>query len=266
MGTKYQNQKYDEMVQAIEKYMGNNYEGDKEDWKEDLILQYNFACKLAKEVNASEEKTKAVQEAIGKSQTSDYIQGKKVPNINQVHKTSQALDIPVEYMLGLSKSKVDDRKISAVSDYLGLSSDAIIKLHKDVKNKKKSLQMDILSYLIVEGQLTHLLEYLETSLVNHLHYKRLYGELDRNDDITMELQEYNFQKIFSKMYTDCIDTLSEKYYCEIDTVSKAEWMNYIDAAITTREKMDEIIDNAFSDEDKLKLYNDKKLEEVLKDI
>lgn len=112
---------------------------------------------------------------IGKGSLCDWLSGKTEPKIYSVKEIAKALNVSVDYLLGLSDVKTPDIKRQAISRELGLS-DKAIETFKRLNNKRGSrshsellsclLESDNLEYLLglLEGYITDDGELLNTSL------------------------------------------------------------------------------------------------------
>lgn len=70
---------------------------------------------------------------------SEWLSGKRTPNIHQLKKMAQLFDVSTDYLLGLSDKKSPDASARAAATYTGLSDEAVEALHCGLDNQMRGL-------------------------------------------------------------------------------------------------------------------------------
>lgn len=192
----------------------------------------------------------ALNKALGLSKTAlfEYRWGESEPRLTAISKIAGHYNVSTDYLLGLSDAKTTNPNKKNACEYTGLSDEAIDKLHDGCGDKNRPLHSAIVSYLIESGILDDLVKLLEKSLIQREQQSVLFDANDEQRANTMELQEYQFSKQLSGLYTKVTDELSKKLSGQITYIAEKQFLELVDAAMDTKEKMEDILDVARSDE------------------
>ena len=219
--------------------------------------QYTIALKLNELIDKKELTLDTISKEteIKKSSMSCYTAGTAEPGSDAIKKLAQYLNVSSDYLLGLTDAPTTNPNERWAIEYTGISKEAYDIFHKGYNNKERPLYSQIVSTLIESKTIDNLVDLIERTLITQEQYKTLFGEDDTQRQNTLETLEYQFNKQISKMYDSIIDTLSKKLSREITNIAEQHFLDLIDGAIDTREKMEQIINETLSDPEKLYAYN-----------
>ena len=185
---------------------------------------------------------------LSKTALFEYRWGQSEPRLTAISRIAGEFNVSTDYLLGLTDTKSIDPTQKSASEYTGLSDEAVARLHHHYGNKEQPLYSKIVSHLIESGALDNLVALLEKSLILQEQQSLLFDANDEQRRNTLETQEYQFNKQISGLYTTVINELSKKHSGDITYIAKQRFLDLIDGAMDTKEKMDEILDVARSDE------------------
>lgn len=156
---------------------------------------------------------------IGKGSLCDWLSGKTEPKIYSVKEIAKALNVSVDYLLGLSDVKTPDIKRQAISRELGLSDKAIEALKKLRGLENTRSYSELLSCLLESNNLEYLLGLLEGYITDD-------GEL-LGTSLSMSRFEYSKKEMALFAANNCLKLILD----EIQPI-------FLSKYVTTSEKLD----------------------------
>lgn len=216
---------------------------------------------LAVRLNELIDKKKLTLEAISKetkmkkSSLSYYTAGTAEAGADAVVKLSRYLSVPTDYLLGLTNAPTTNPDKKWAIEHTGISAEGFAVLHKGHVDAKHPLYSDIVNFLLESGTLDNLVQLLEKSLISREQYRVLFEENDSQRQNVLETQEYQFNKQVSGLYASVVEKLNDRLAASISNIAEERFFDFVDGALDTKEKMEQIIDAALSDPAKLDEYN-----------
>lgn len=232
-------------VPKVEKQAGKNSD----------YVRVTFSKRLTDQLESCLLTETAREVEIAQGSLSDYRSGKAEPRISALARIAGHFHISSDYLLGLTDTKSISPSKKAACEYTGLSDKAITMLHAGTADQERPLYSAIVSHLFESGTLDNLVKLLEKSLILQEQYAVLFDADDEQRQNSLETQEYQFNKQISGLYTNVTNDLSEKLSAEITHIAEQRFLDLVDGAMDTKEKMEKIIDEALSDPVILNKYN-----------
>ena len=186
---------------------------------------------------------------------SAQINGKSEARICSLAQLAGHFNVSADYLLGLTdiKAVLPDKK--STCEYTRLSDEAAEALNTISKSKDHPLVISILSFLLETDMLIDIAVLLERAIITSKQYEELYGSSDseiNNDQI--ESLEYQFNKKLSGMFTSILNDYYKANKDRVDTLVLDRWEELQDAAIETKEKMEDILER-YTEQNAMALYD-----------
>lgn len=192
---------------------------------------------------------------IAQGSLSDYRSGKTEARITALARLAGYFDVSTDYLLGMTHTATRDQSERKWREKVGLSDKAIETLEKGKSDSERPLYSEIVSFLLESGTLDNLVKLLEKSLILREQYRVLFEENDGQRENVLETQEYQFNKQLASLYENVMEKLSSQLSASISILAEERFFDFVDGALDTKEKMEQIIDAALSDPAKLDEYN-----------
>ena len=197
----------------------------------------------------------AEETEVAQGSLSDYRSGKTEPRVTALARLAGYFDVSTDYLLGMTHTATRDQSERKWREKVGLSDKAIETLEKGKSDSERPLYSEIVSFLLESGTLDNLVKLLEKSLILREQYRVLFGENDGQRENVLDTQEYQFNKRVAGLYENAMEKLSCKLSASISILAEDRFFDFVDGALDTKEKMEQIIDAALSDPAKLDKYN-----------
>lgn len=196
----------------------------------------------------------AEETEVAQGSLSDYRSGKTEPRVTALARLAGYFDVSTDYLLGMTHTATRDQSEREWREKVGLSDRAVEILRKGKDDSERPLYSEIVSYLFESGTLDNLIKLLEKALILREQYSVLFDEQDSQRQNVLEMQEYHFNKQISGLYSCVVDDLSKRLSAAVANIAGQQFLDLIDGAMDTKEKMEQIIDAALSDPIILKEY------------
>ena len=221
---------------------------------------------LRKENNLSQSE---LSERIGCSVSaiSKYELGKRTPDITFLDTVADFFNVPVDYLLGRSRTKVIEPDLTYVCNYLCLSEKAIQQIEEFTAFFPIGCQSgaDIFNYLCETGDLismcTSICSYLELTEMTQCYKEIIRLNEKRGEDTNAEKELYNFakddtdyfkwqiEKILNEMIERVIDHYLKKFTnskLSLEEVQqKITWYGSIQSILEHHKKNQEFVKGGF---------------------
>lgn|GEM_PF-6271441 len=168
-------------------------------------IRYTFANILTNAISDNDFTQKSLSQKVHLSEgaISNYCNGRNIPNAVEMEKIANALGVSIPYLLGITKTKQFDEKISAISHYTGLSEESIANLHQlsNDKHIEANLAIDILNQLLENASFIRLLVELadtRNELTEHLNNESIPDLVDHTARVAVRLSMDNSIKKYKE--------------------------------------------------------------------
>lgn len=171
-----------------------------------------------------------------------FCKGTRTPNVEQLVKISNYLNVSVDYLLGLTDVPTNDTDLQAVCEYIGLSEGAVKNIkngHHNIesemfkKNSYSKERKEILSVCLENTSFWALLQdlynikHISTRLNDFIHVIYSYEELEINDKFLEEMKKEFGDKWYC-LEQDFTDIKAMKYEVLNSANNLIEDFNMID--------------------------------------
>ena len=161
---------------------------------------------LIEEKNISKQKL-ADEIGVSRQAISQYCDGSTVPNADKLLKIAEYFNVSLDYLVGKTEAKTDNKDVKFICDYTGLNEKAI-----EILNKIHVIyKLDFLSFLIINSDIVFDVEDYKTSLDSNEKYLTINIE-KLTSNIKNFIDSNKTKPIDEESVNDLTEMIENNYY------------------------------------------------------